>query len=71
MPQYIQLDSNNFVASAVNSPTPPTHANQYEVSDASTLLGKVLSGGSFYPPKIVADTAQLGIAVTLGEKVSG
>jgi hypothetical protein len=71
MPNYIQLDSNNFVASVVTSDTPPVHPNQYAVANAGALVGKVLSGGSFYPPKTVADTAQSGIAVTLGNKVTG
>jgi hypothetical protein len=71
MKNYIQLNSDNMVVGSVSSLTPPIHANQYEVEDATVLVGKVYSNGSFYPPKIVADTAQSGIAVTLGNKVTG
>lgn len=71
MPRYIQLDENNFVVATLTADSPPVHPNQYEVSDAAELIGKVLEGGTFYPPKIVADTDEDGIEVELGEKVSG
>lgn len=71
MPHYIQLDENDYVTAAVTADAPPVHANQYQVDDTAILIGKVLSGGAFYPPKIVADTAQSGISVTLGNKITG
>ena len=71
--KFLQFNGSD-IPMLVEAETIPIHPDQYQVdddTDFSAISGKVYSGGSFYPPKIVADTAQDGIAVTLGEKVTG
>ncbi len=73
MRKFLQFNDSD-IPMLVESVTVPIHPNQYEVDaglDFSLISGKVFYNGEFYPPKIVADTSEVGIAIVLGEKVSG